>query len=138
VEESGQVGVGKDTCRARDTEDLLNSIKAPKDLLKAMQELLITYWWTIGFLLAILITKHLKLFLLLAKGVCKMIKTIEKESIIAYNLLPLTSLKWIVTNVVSITRIAKSWLNEHMEFYHGTDPNIWLSFHHQVLFFLMS
>jgi hypothetical protein len=39
-------------------EDLLNSIKAPKDLLKVMQELLITRWWTLGSL-TILTTKHL-------------------------------------------------------------------------------
>jgi hypothetical protein len=49
-------------------KDLLNSIEAVKDLMKAMQEPLITHWWTIGSL-AILTTKHIKLLLLLAKGV---------------------------------------------------------------------
>ena len=49
-------------------DDLLDSIEAPKDLVKAMQEPLVTRWWTIGSL-AILTTKHLALFLLLTKGV---------------------------------------------------------------------
>jgi hypothetical protein len=51
--------------------DLLISADAPKDLVKAMQEPLVTRWWTIGSL-AILTTKQLAFFLLLAKGVCNM------------------------------------------------------------------
>jgi hypothetical protein len=35
-------------------------------------------------------------------------KTIEKDKIIASNLLPLASSKWIVGNVLFITAIAKS------------------------------
>jgi hypothetical protein len=121
-------------------KDLLDSIKAPKDLLKAIQEWLITCWWTIGSL-AIGTNKHLKFFLLLAKGVCNMTKTINKDNAIASNLLPLASSKWIVGNVLFITGITKSWLNPQMKFYQGMDPNIrepgFLSFHCQVCFFLM-
>jgi hypothetical protein len=42
-------------------DDLLDSIKAPKDLVKAMQELLVTRWWTIDSL-AILTSKYLDFF----------------------------------------------------------------------------
>jgi hypothetical protein len=88
-------------------EDLLDSIEAPKELLKAMQEPLITRWWTIGSL-AILTTKHLDFFLLLAKGVCNMTNTDQKENIIASNLLSLVSSEWIVADVYFIAGISQS------------------------------
>jgi hypothetical protein len=81
-------------------DDLLYLIKAPKDLLKAMQEPLITCWWTIGSL-AILTAKHLQFFMLFTKGVCNMTKTIEKDNVIASNLLSLASSEWIVGDVFS-------------------------------------
>jgi hypothetical protein len=75
------------------------------------------------------------------KGVCKVSKTIKKDNVIASNLLLLASTKWIVGNVFFITGITQSWLNLHMKFYQGTDPNIgepgFLSDHCQVPFFLM-
>jgi hypothetical protein len=48
-------------------DELLNSIEAPKDLMKAMEEPLVTRWWTIGSL-AILTTKRLDFFLILSRG----------------------------------------------------------------------
>jgi hypothetical protein len=121
-------------------DDLLNSTDAPKDLLKAMQEPLITRWWTIGSL-AILTAKHLDFFLLVAKGVCNMTKTVEKDNVIASNLLSLASSQWIVADVFFVAGVAKSWLNPHMRFYQGIDQNIgepgFLSYHRQVRFFLM-
>jgi hypothetical protein len=48
---------------------LLNSIKPPKDLVKAIQEPFTPGLWIVGSL-AILTTKHLNFFLLLAKRVC--------------------------------------------------------------------
>jgi hypothetical protein len=121
-------------------DDLLNSIDAPKDLLKAMQEPLVTRWWTIGSL-AILTTKHLDFFLLLAKGVCNMTNTDQKENIIASNLLSLASSEWIVADVYFIAGISQSWLNPHMKWYQGSDPNIgrpgFLCFHRAVRYFLM-
>jgi hypothetical protein len=78
--------------------DLLDSIEAPKDLLKAMQEPLVTRWWTIGSH-AILTANHLQFFMLLAKGVCNMTKTIKKDNVIASNLLSLASSEWIVGDV---------------------------------------
>jgi hypothetical protein len=121
-------------------ENLLNSTEAPKNLLKAMQEPLVTRWWTIGSL-AILAASHLQFFKLLAKGVCNMTKTVEKDNVIASNLLSLASSEWIVSDVLFIAALAKSWLNPHMKFYQGTDPNIgepgFLCFHRQVRFYLM-
>jgi hypothetical protein len=115
-------------------DNLLDSIEAPKDLIKAMQEPLVTRWWTIGSL-AILTTKHLDFFLLLAKGVCNI------TNIIASNLLSLASSEWIVADVHFIAGIAKDWLNPHMKGYQGTDANIgrpgFLSFHRSVRYFLM-
>jgi hypothetical protein len=121
-------------------DDLLDSIEAPKDLVKAIQELLVTRWWTIGSL-AILTTKHLDFFLLLAKGVCSITNTDVRENIIASNLLSLASSEWIVADVYFIAGIAKDWLNPHIKWYQGTDANIgrprFLSFHHSVHYFLM-
>jgi hypothetical protein len=121
-------------------DDLLDSIEAPKDLVKAMQEPLVTRWWTIGSL-AILTTKHLDFFLLLAKGVCNITKTDVRENITASNLLSLASSKWIVADVYFIDNIAKDWLNPHMKWYQGTDANIgspgFLFFHRSVRYFLM-
>ena len=90
-------------------DDLLDSIEAPKDLVKAIQELLVTRWWTIGSL-AILTTKHLDFFLLLAKGVCNITNTDVRENIIASNLLSLASTEWIVADVYFTAGIAKDWL----------------------------
>jgi hypothetical protein len=67
-----------------------------------MQEPLVTHWWTIGSL-AILTTKHLNFFLLLAKGVCNITNTDVQEKIAASNLLSLASSEWIVANVYFIT-----------------------------------
>ena len=104
-------------------DDLLNSTEAPKNVLKAMQAPLLTCWWTIGSL-AILAASHLQFFKLLAKGVCNMTKTVQKDNVIASNLLSLASSEWIVWDVLFIAALAKSWLNPHMKFYQGTDPNI--------------
>jgi hypothetical protein len=104
-------------------DDLLKSLKAPKDLLKVMQEPLVTCWWTIGSL-ATLTTNHLNFFLLLAKGVCNMMNTDQKENIIASNLLSPASSEWIIADVYFIAGIDKCWLNPHMTWYQGSDPNI--------------
>jgi hypothetical protein len=121
-------------------DNLLDSIEAPKALVKAMQEPLVTRWWTIGSL-AILTTKHLDFFLLLAKGVCSITNTDVQENIIASNLLSLASSEWIVADAYFIAGIAKDWLNWHMKWYQGTDANIgrpgFLSFHRSVRYFLM-
>jgi hypothetical protein len=95
-------------------DNVLNSVNAPKDLLKAIQELLVTRWWTIGSL-AILTAKHFDFFLLLAKGVCNMTNTYQKENIIASNLLSLVSSEWIIADVFFISAISKCWLTLHMK-----------------------
>jgi hypothetical protein len=121
-------------------DDLLNSVNAPKDMLKAMQERLVTLWLTIGSL-AILTSKHLDFFFLLAKGVCNMTNTDQKENIIASNLLSLTSSKWIIADVFFISAISKCWLNPHMKWYQGSDRMVcrpgFLLLHHSICFFLM-
>jgi hypothetical protein len=90
-------------------DDLLDSIEAPKDLVKAMQEPLLTLCWTIGSL-AILTTKHIDFFLLLVKGICNITNTDVRENIIASNLLSLASTEWIVADVYFTAGIAKDWL----------------------------
>ncbi len=121
-------------------DELLNSIEAPKDLMKAMQEPLVTRWWTIGSL-AILTTKHLDFFLLLSSGFCNMTNTDHKDNIIASNLLSLASSEWILADVFFVAGIAKCWLNLHMKWYQGTDPNVgrpgFLALHQTVQYFLM-
>jgi hypothetical protein len=121
-------------------DNLLDSEDAPKDVTQAMQEPLVTRWWTIGSL-AQFATKYLDFFLLMAKACCNMTKTDQKENIIASNLLSLASSDWIVADIYLIAGVAKSWLNPHMRWYQGSDPNVgtpgFLSFHRQVRYFLM-
>jgi hypothetical protein len=121
--------------------NLLDSEDAPKDVTQAMQEPLVTRWWTIGSL-AQFSTKYLDFFLLMAtKACCNMMKTNQKENIIALSLLSLASSDWIVANIYLIAGVAKSWLNPQMRWYQGSDPNIgtlgFPSFHCQVQYFLM-
>jgi hypothetical protein len=95
----------------------------PQDLLKAMQELLITRWWTI----AVLATKaqwYHPFIVKMAKGVRNMTATKEKENSIASNLLSLASSDWIVADVMLIASLSKLFLNNHMKWYQGVDPNI--------------
>ena len=71
-----------------------------------------------------------------------MTNTDQKENIIASNLLSLASSEWIVADTYFIAGIAKCWLNPHMKWYQGTDPNIgkpgFLPFHRSVRYFLMT
>ena len=88
-------------------ENLLDSEDAPKDVTQAMQEPLVTRWWTIGSL-AQFATKYLDFLLLMAKACCNMTKTDQKENIIASNLLSLASSDWIVADIYHIAGVAKS------------------------------
>jgi hypothetical protein len=112
----------------------------PLDLLKAMQEPLITRWWTIA-VLACKAQRYLPFFVKMAKGVRNMTTTKEKENTIASNLLSLASSDWIVADVMLIASLSKLFLNHHMKWYQGVDPNIgqpgFLSFHRAVRYFLM-
>jgi hypothetical protein len=87
-------------------------------------------------------TKYCDFFLLMANAYCNMTKTDQKENIIASSkLFSLESSDWIVATIYLIAGVAKSWLNPHVQWYQGSDPNAgmlgFLSFHHQVLYFLM-
>jgi hypothetical protein len=66
---------------------------------------------------------------------------VSEENIIASNLLSLASSDWIVADIYLIAGVAKSWLNPHIRWYQGSDPNVatpgFLSFHRQVRYFLM-
>jgi hypothetical protein len=82
----------------------------------------------------------------MAKACCNMTKTDQKENFIASNLLSLNLLSlvssdWIIANIYLISGVTKSWLNPHMRWYLGLDPNIrtpgFLSFHRHVKYFLM-
>jgi hypothetical protein len=121
-------------------ENLLDSADAPKDATQAMQEPLVTCWWTIGSL-AQFATKYLDFFLLMAKACCNMTKTDQKEDIVASNLLSLASSDWIVADIYLIAGVAKSWLKLHMRWYQGLDPNVgtpgFLCLRCQVRYFLM-
>ena len=121
-------------------DDALDAVEdIPKDLLKAMQEPLITRWWTIA-VLACKARRYLVFFVKMAKGVRNMTTTKEKENTIASNLLSLASSEWIVADVMLIASLSKLFLNNHMKWYQGADPNIgrpgFLVFHRAVRYFL--
>ena len=69
-----------------------------------------------------------------------MTTTKEKENTIASNLLSLASSEWIVADVMLIASLSKLFLNNHMKWYQGSDPNIgrpgFLVFHRAVRYFL--
>ena len=121
-------------------DDALDAVEdIPKDLLKVMQEPLITRWWTIA-VLACKARRYLVFFVKMAKGVRNMTTTKEKENTIASNLLSLASSEWIVADVMLIASLSKLFLNNHMKWYQGSDPNIgrpgFLVFHRAVRYFL--
>lgn len=104
-------------------ESLLDSEDAPKDVMQAMQEqLIITRWWMVGSL-AQFATKYLAFFLLMAQAGCNMTKTDQKENIIVSNLLSFALSDWIVEDIYLNAGVRKSWLNPHMQWYQGSDPN---------------
>jgi hypothetical protein len=76
----------------------------------------------------------------MAKGVRNMTNTSDKENTVASNLLSLASSKWIIADVHILSAITNSFLNPHMRWYQGSDPNIstpgFLAFHLQVQYFL--
>jgi hypothetical protein len=115
------------------------TINLPDDLFSAMKQPLITRWWTIGCL-AILASKYLPSFYKMAKGVKNMTDTSDKENTVASNLLSLASSKWIINDVHFLSAITNSFLNPHMHWYQGADPNIstpgFFAFHRQVQYFL--
>jgi hypothetical protein len=121
-------------------EDAFAVDEIPRDLLKAMQEPLITRWWTIA-VLAVKAQRYLPFFIKMAKGVRNMTTTKEKENTIASNLLSLAASAWIVADVMLIASLSKLFLNNHMKWYQGVDPNIgqpgFLAFHRAVRYFLM-
>jgi hypothetical protein len=121
-------------------ENLPNTEDAPKDVTQAMQEPLVTRWWTIGSL-AQFASKYLDFLLLMAKACCNMTKTDVRENIIAPNLLSLASSDWILADIYLLAGVTKFWLNPHMRWYQGSDPHIgtpgFLCFHRQVRYFLM-
>jgi hypothetical protein len=91
--------------------------------------------------LAILTAQHLEFFLSLAKGVCSIATAVQKDNVVASNLLSLASSEWIATDVLFINGTAKAWLNPHTKFHQSTDPAVgepaFLSFHRQVRYLLM-
>jgi hypothetical protein len=112
----------------------------PQDLLKAMQEPLITRWWTIA-VSACKAQRYLPFFVKMAKGIRNMTTTKEKENTIASNRLLLASSNWIIADVKLIASLLQLFLNNHMKWYQGLDPNIgwpgFLAFHQAVGYFLM-
>jgi hypothetical protein len=123
------------------TNDVFNTAKEiPQDLLKGIQEPLITRWWTTA-LFACKARRYLPFFIKMAKGVRNMTTTKEKENTIALNLLSLASSDWVVADVILIASLSQLFLNNHMKWYQGVDPNIgrsgFLTFHCAVRYFLM-
>ncbi len=74
----------KQTYESEMPDDLFTSVDPPKNLMQAMQEPLITQWWTIGTLAA-LASKYLKFFKIMAQAVVNMTKLDKQENTIAFS-----------------------------------------------------
>jgi hypothetical protein len=78
----------------------------------------------------------------MAKGVINMTNTSNKENTVAASnlALSLASSEWIIADIRFLSAITNSFLNPHMWWYQGLDPNIgtpaFLAFHRQVQYFL--
>jgi hypothetical protein len=83
-------------------ENLVDTEDAPNDVTQAMQEPLVTRWWTIGSLAQFASMKYVEFFLLMAKACCNITKTDQKENIITSNLLSLASSDWIRADIYLI------------------------------------
>ena len=114
-------------------------IPTAADILRALQEPLITRWWTVGCAAAISENNEAVIHKM-ADGIRKSTLSKDKENTIASNVLRLGGSDWILADTYFIAAIAKSWLDPHMKFYQGCDPNIgvpgYLSFHRLVRYFL--
>jgi hypothetical protein len=77
----------------------------------------------------------------MAKAVRNATTTKQKENTIASNLSSLASSDWIIADVMLIASLFKSFLNDHVKWCQGVDPNIgrpgFLVFHRAVRCFLM-
>jgi hypothetical protein len=77
----------------------------------------------------------------MAKGIRNMTTTKAKGNTIVLNLLLLASSNWILADVMLIASLSQPFLNNHMKWYQGLDPNIsrlgFLAFHGAVQYFLM-
>ena len=114
-------------------------IPTAAEILKALQEPLITRWWTIGCAAAISENNE-EVIHKMADGIRKSTLSKDKENTIASNVLRLGGSDWILADTYFIAAIAKTWLNPHMMFYQGSDPHIgvpgFLAFHRLVRYFL--
>ena len=68
------------------------------------------------------------------------ISTADKRNVIASNLLRLLKESWIVCDIHFLTAISDSWLNKHLKWFQGKDPNIgtcgYLSYHRTTRYFI--
>lgn len=118
---------------------LVKSCTLPDGIGAAMQQPLITRWWTIGTL-SKLASKFLPFFVKVAQAIRNTCISSHKLCMISSNMLSLASSEGIVVNVHFLAGFANCWLNPHMKFMQGTDPNIgtpgYLSFHRAGRYYL--
>ena len=107
---------------------------------KAIQQPLITGWWTISAL-ATLFTKNHTIFFKLCSNCVKNTTTADKTNVIASNLIRMYKCDWILADVFFLSGISGSWMNRHLKWYQGKDSymksNGYLSFQRLVRYYLM-
>jgi len=101
---------------------------------------MITCWWTIGKL-ARLIAEYYEVTKHIAVAVINSTKTADKENKIASGLLALMREPLIHGDILFLAAFAHCFLNSHMKWYGGDDPNVrepgFLIFHRAVHYFIM-
>jgi hypothetical protein len=120
------------------TDDNPNT-DVPKELMNAIQEPVITRWWTIGKLARFLI-KYWTTVRRMAISVINSSKTDQRDNKIASGLVSLMDEPCIHADVAFIAAHAKQYLDKHMLWYQREDPNLrepgFLTFHRCLRYFV--
>ena len=112
----------------------------PNELLRTLQEPLITRWWTIPKIAAF-VKRNLKFVSMMAHAIHNDAKSGTKEHTIALNTISLLSEPWIVADVGFLLVLSGMFVNRFMRFYQRSDPNVGtpghVGHHWLVAYFLM-
>ena len=117
-----------------------SDITIPKVLLTAIQELLMTRWWSIGEI-ATVSSAYIFFFVKMAQTAANCSKSNDKVNVIASNIICMSKSAYIINNVHLGLAFTNSWLNKHMNCYQQNDCNaqtacVYLSIHRPVKYFI--
>ena len=97
-----------------------SDITVPKVLLTAIQEPLMTRWWSIGEI-ATVSSAYLFFFVKMSQAAANFSNSNDKVNVIASNIIRMSKSVWIMNDVHLVLAFTNSWLNKHMNWYQQND-----------------